>query len=125
MMLLHQNPGGALDAAAVVLLTLFTPSSRASSSFLPSDEQKAALWGPLANQGWKACVDSATGPSIKWSCRQEDNKYGVDLKALLSNTRSYYFSCNNYGGQTPISCSILQRAFCWLLSTLYRLLSIV
>ncbi|KAL8127517.1 hypothetical protein AgCh_014433 [Apium graveolens] len=27
-----------------------------------SNEQKSDLWMPLANQGWKPCVDSSTGP---------------------------------------------------------------
>ncbi|KAL8133916.1 hypothetical protein AgCh_009109 [Apium graveolens] len=82
MKLLHHFHGGAI-ASLFVLLTLFTPFSFASSSFLPefnaikprhlnllksavrrqtSDEQKSDLWRPLANQGWKAC-DSATGPT--------------------------------------------------------------
>ena len=30
--------------------------------FLQPDRQQANLWSPLANQGWKPCVDSADTP---------------------------------------------------------------
>ncbi|XP_017245958.2 O-fucosyltransferase 39 [Daucus carota subsp. sativus] len=108
MMLLHHNLGGALAAAAFVLLTLFTPSSHASSSFLPefnaikprhmnllksavlrqtSDEQKAALWRPLANQGWKTCVDSATGPTPPPSPKNSQGYLQVFLDGGLNQQR--------------------------------------
>ncbi|KAL1820419.1 hypothetical protein ACET3Z_015288 [Daucus carota] len=108
MMLLHHNPGGALAAAAFVLLTLFTPFSHASSSFLPefnaikprhmnllksavlrqtSDEQKAALWRPLANQGWRTCVDSATGPTPPPSPKNSQGYLQVFLDGGLNQQR--------------------------------------
>ncbi|XP_034674184.1 O-fucosyltransferase 31-like isoform X1 [Vitis riparia] len=87
---LNQSQRVALGGLLVILLpcffpTLFTPLGRASPSIFSEwnapkprhlqllkgalqlqtpDRQQANLWSPLANQGWKPCVDSADTPLL-------------------------------------------------------------
>ncbi|CAL5383989.1 unnamed protein product [Camellia sinensis] len=65
----NQTQRVAFAGLLVLLLPIFSPNlfdplGRASPSMFSSDRQQSELWSPLANQGWKPCIDSTNIPSL-------------------------------------------------------------